>query len=75
MAKYKSLLKAVEVVTAGRKRKCYHSPKHNITKGDNVLQVQERFAKRGYCQTCGAQMLRVAQERLDELRDELLGGD
>jgi hypothetical protein len=52
MAKYKSLLIGWEVVHAGRARKCYHSKKHEVRKGDVVLEVKVNMADQGYCIEC-----------------------
>jgi hypothetical protein len=60
MARYKSILVGVRVVHAGRVRKCYHSKKHTIVKGDIVLEVRQDMAWFGYCEACGAEILRFA---------------
>ena len=60
MAKYKSVIVGVRVVRAGRSRKCYHSKRHKIVKGDIVLEVRDKMNWPGYCSECGAEMLRIA---------------
>lgn len=71
MARYKGLLIGCEFVTAGRARKCYHSPKHDIRKGDRVFEVQVGFGRHGYCLECAREMLRCAEEELAMLRQQL----
>jgi hypothetical protein len=65
MAKYKSLLVHTEWVIAGKKRKCYHHPSHEISKGDNVLEVAEGMGKKGYCLGCGQTMIAAAVSQLN----------
>jgi len=60
MARYKSILVGVRVVHAGRRRKCYHSNKHKIVKGDIVLEVKQDMGWFGYCSECGAEILKKA---------------
>ena len=47
MAKYKGLLIGWQVVNAGKARKCYHSPKHKVQKGDRVLEVAAGLGMHG----------------------------
>jgi hypothetical protein len=68
MPKYKSLLVHTEWVIAGKKRKCYHHPSHEISKGDNVLEVAEGLGKKGYCRTCGLAMIAVALSQLNQMQ-------
>jgi len=67
MAKYKSLLVPHRWVAAGRARKCYHSPGHQINKGDRVLEVKVQMGWQGYCRPCGQEMIRVATEELSKV--------
>jgi hypothetical protein len=60
MARYKSILVGVRVVHAGRRRKCYHSKKHTIVKGDIVLEVKQDMGWFGYCFECGNEILNNA---------------
>jgi RNA polymerase-binding transcription factor DksA len=60
MAGHKSLLIGLRWVVAGRQRKCYHSKKHSISKGDRVLEVKVGLSWYGYCEDCGREMLRAA---------------
>jgi len=73
MAKVKQVLKAVSVQEAGRKRKCYHSKKHSIAKGEHCLVVKEPNYgnKNGYCLECGNEILERAQADLDKLMADL----
>jgi hypothetical protein len=71
MAKYKELLISPRVVEAGKKRKCYHSRKHEIHKGDICLEVRDGMAWKGYCVECAAGMLEQARIGLHSVIDEL----
>src|SRR5438309_1845764 len=71
MAAYKSMLIGARVATAGRKRKCYHSKKHQIVKGDTILEVRERLRWQGYCAECAEKMVALSTQELCELRKEL----
>jgi hypothetical protein len=68
MPKLKSLLVRSEWTIAGRKRKCYHSPNHEIAKGDDVLEVTEGLATRGYCSACGKAMVAASTAALSKMR-------
>jgi hypothetical protein len=68
MAVYKSLVVPARWVEAGRSRKCYHSPKHEVCKGDRVLEVKVKLAWYGYCEACAKEMLRSAISELTTLR-------
>ena len=73
MAKVKQVLNGVAVqVTAGR-RKCNHSKKHPIEKGDVCLAVKDPYwgSWRSYCAECGAAILEVAERDLEQLAAEL----
>jgi hypothetical protein len=64
MATYKSLLVGLRWVEAGKARKCYHSKKHAVSKGDRVLEVKVGMGWFGYCEACGYEMLRLASAEL-----------
>jgi len=68
MPKHKNLIVSAEVVTAGRKRKCYHASSHIITKGDPCLEVKDGMALKGYCAECADVMIRNALDFLEKLR-------
>jgi hypothetical protein len=53
---------------AGMARKCYHTRKHAIAKGQIVLEVKVRMNWQGYCELCGREMVRLAIEELSEQR-------
>lgn len=73
MAKFKSILKKVSVKTASRKRKCYHSKKHEIVKGDLVLEIDSGLkGTSGYCSKCAAEMLESAKKSILEFQESLL---
>jgi hypothetical protein len=67
MPAHKNLLIRTEWVIAGRVRKCYHDKKHQIVKGDNVLEAADGMGMNGYCEACGRKMIAQAKERLDGL--------
>ncbi len=73
MAKVKQVLKPVSVRVAGRKRKCYHSKKHSIAKGESCLVVKDPAynSDRGYCVECGNAILEVAEADLEKLKADL----
>jgi hypothetical protein len=68
MPQHKKLLIGYQVVPAGRARKCYHSQKHTIQKGDLVLEVRVGMGWKGYCLACAREMVQSAGSGLDELR-------
>ena len=67
MPAHKSLLINSQWVIAGRVRKCYHDKKHEIVKGDNVLEAADGMGMNGYCAICGHKMIAQAKEKLDRL--------
>jgi hypothetical protein len=71
MAKFKSLIVGSKVVPAGRARKCYHSNKHGVRKGDLVLEVKVGMGWHGYCTQCALEMIEESVARLSEVRQEL----
>jgi hypothetical protein len=71
MAVFKDLLAGARIATAGRKRKCYHDPKHFVSKGEKLLETKKQMAWHGYCHTCAKEMIRKARLRLDHLENEL----
>jgi hypothetical protein len=74
VAKFKDLLISTRIVEAGRKRKCYHSPKHAIHKGDLCFEVKEGLAWKGYCLPCAEGMLNQAEADLQNVRKALAAG-
>lgn len=72
MAKFKSLTVGQRLATAGRQRKCYHSAKHNISKGDGCLETRDGMAWKGYCIECGIEMVNQAIQELQELHSALV---
>jgi hypothetical protein len=73
MAKVKQVLNGVAVQVAAGTRKCNHSKKHSIAKGDTCLAVKDPYwgSWRSYCAECGAAILEVAEVDLEELKAEL----
>jgi hypothetical protein len=71
MPKHKSILIGHRMVTAGKSRKCYHSPKHQIQKGDQLLEVRVGLGWQGYCLECAREMLQLAGDDLSALRRDL----
>lgn len=72
MAKYKSILKSCEAVVAGKKRKCYHSVSHEISKGDIVLEIKDGiYAVSAYCRECAMEMIRKSCVDLEKLEEDL----
>jgi hypothetical protein len=67
MPAHKNLLINTQWVIAGRVRKCYHDKKHQIVKGDNVLEAADGMGMNGYCEPCGQKMIAQAKEKLDKL--------
>jgi len=63
----------MEIVGAGRKRKCYHDEKHSVNKGDTVLEVsvKDGLSPHGYCQACAAKMIAQARTDLAQLEISL----
>jgi hypothetical protein len=68
MPAHKSLVVKSEWKSAGRKRTCYHDPKHSILKGDDVLEVAVGMGSQGYCRTCGQAMVTAAISRLQKMQ-------
>ena len=71
MPRFKSLLKSHEIVEAGRMRKCYHDPKHQIGKGDLCLEITEGLTVRGYCRQCAVEMVDHAAAALGRTKSRL----
>lgn len=71
MPKFKSLLVQYQLVTAGRLRKCYHSKKCKIVKGDTVLEVRTGLPWQGYCIECAQSMVADATADLKQLSSSL----
>lgn len=68
MAKFKSLLKKTLIKKASRKRKCFHSPKHQISKDDFVLEIDAGLqGTSGYCTKCAIEMIENAKKSINEL--------
>lgn len=69
----KQVLNGVAVQVAAGRRKCNHSRKHSIEKGDICLAVKDPYwgSWRSYCAECGAEILEVAERDLEELKVEL----
>jgi hypothetical protein len=68
------VLLRVEVRKAGKLCRCKHNKKHTITKGQLRLVVKEPgpgTPEYGYCASCAAEMLALAEAKLAELRTEL----
>ena len=73
MAKYKSLLKRYEIVTAKRKRKCKHNVSHEICKGEKCLVIYEGELGKPftYCWECACEILKNAHGALSCDLDEV----
>lgn len=73
MAKVKQVLNGVAVQVAAGTRKCNHSKKHSIAKGETCLAVKDPYwgSWRSYCIECGRAILKVAEIDLEELKAEL----
>lgn len=68
MAAVKNVLKHLSTEVAGRKRKCYHSKKHEILKGETCLVVHDGpQSQTAYCAACAADILAKAGRSLSEL--------
>lgn len=74
MAKFKNVVVASRVVNAGRKRKCYHAPKHKILKGETCLEVRDGRAWKGYCRPCANEMFARAAALLSQLQQAVSDG-
>jgi hypothetical protein len=71
MAQHKSLVLGCRVVPAGKARKCYHTGKHAITKGETVIEVRDGMRWKGYCVECGKAMVAIGKETLNEIERTL----
>jgi hypothetical protein len=68
MAKqHRSILVPHRWVEAGRVRKCHHDAKHEIVKGDRVLEIKVNMAWFGYCRSCGEEMIRQGIAKLQDV--------
>ncbi|WP_422743599.1 hypothetical protein ACN27E_18335 [Mycobacterium sp. WMMD1722] len=68
MAAVKNVLKHLSTEVAGRKRKCYHTKKHEILKGETCLVVHDGpQSQTTYCAVCAADILAKASQSLSEL--------
>jgi predicted nucleic acid-binding Zn ribbon protein len=74
MAKTRDIIVHVSVEQAGKQRKCHHKPKkHSIAKGEHCLVVKGGAfnAGKNYCSECAAEMLKLAEDRLEQIRMSL----
>ncbi|WP_139184116.1 hypothetical protein [Tsukamurella pulmonis] len=73
MASVKNILKHVEVVPAGKLRKCSRNPKlHLISKGEPCLQISDGPQRRStYCARCAAEILSNADRFLADLHSKI----
>ena len=69
----RNLLMSVDVKPAGKKCKCGRDERHQITKGQARFVVKNagRPGEKGYCATCGQNMIKAARQRLDQLEAAL----
>ncbi len=68
MAAIKNVLKHLSTEVAGRKRKCFHTNKHQILKGETCLVVQDGPQNQTtYCAVCAADILAKASQSLSAL--------
>lgn len=73
MAKIRDVLVHVVVETAAKKRKCHHTKKHSISKGEACLVVKggEFNSGKNYCKECAEKMLALVDDRLEDIRADL----
>lgn len=68
MAAVKNVLKHLSTEVARRKRKCYHTSKHEILKGETCLVVRDGpQSQTTYCSACAAAIIAKASQSLAEL--------
>lgn len=68
MAAVKNVLKHLSTEVAGRKRKCFHTKKHQILKGETCLVVRDGPQSQStYCAACAADILAMANQSLTDL--------
>lgn len=68
MAAVKNVLKHLSTEVAGRKRKCYHTKKHEILKGETCLVVRDGpQSATTYCAACATDILAKASQSLSDL--------
>lgn len=71
MAAVKNVLKHVSTEVAGRRRKCYHTSKHEILKGETCLVVRDGpQSQTTYCADCAVAIIAKAGQSLSELSAE-----
>ncbi len=73
---HRSVLLRVEVRKAGKLCRCKHNRKHTIIKGQPRLVVKEPgpgTPEYGYCASCAAEMLDLADAKIAVLRADLAG--
>jgi hypothetical protein len=71
--KVRSILLVVEVRPAGRRCKCSHDKRHQISKGEPRVVINNAGAPgdKGYCVSCGRAMIAIARQQLAELEHAL----
>ncbi len=70
----RSLLLRIEVREAGRQAQCRHDRSHLIAKGEARFIVRNpgpAGGEKGYCAECGAAMVELARQVLDEIERQL----
>jgi hypothetical protein len=71
MATVKNVLKHLSTEVAGRKRKCYHTKKHEILKGEKCLVVRDGpQSHTTYCGACAAEILAKASQSISDLSSD-----
>lgn len=75
MPPIKSMLKKVVVSDVGRAHDCQHSSKHRLKKGEKHLGIWKDRDFEYYCTSCALKSIETDIQKLNSLRQQLLGSE
>lgn len=73
MPRPKSILKRISVDTALRAHNCQHVKTHRVQQGEKRLKLAVNRSHEHYCVQCALQIINSDIEKLQKIRDQLLG--
>lgn len=71
MPRPKSLLKTINITTAGKAHNCRANKSHKIVKGDKRLTIKEGQSVCNYCIDCGRHFVGLSMDKLKLLSEEI----
>lgn len=71
MPRPKSLLKTIDITTAGKAHNCKANKSHKIVKGDRRLTIKEGQSVSNYCLDCGRHFIGISMDNLKQISEEI----